>query len=239
MGDSHAASLSKDLRIILDEKDLGLISLIDSGCLPVPGTSRQPLQGDCIRNKQQYWDFIKSTDATVIISARWRLNILGERFNNQEGGEEYGKNGLNHVIDNSALDLASYIYRKITEMSKSNKVVLVSQIPEAGWDVPGRVEKIRRFYSDRVSNIDTSYELYKSENREVIRLLDKLEQESGVSVVRVEELVCDIEETGRCANTFDGQSLYRDNNHPSPLFTKIIVQKMADDCLFLPCEAIE
>ena len=223
LGDSHAKSLSLAFRNAISEADGSLLSLLNDGCLPVPGTTRSPMHQHqrCVRNKDNYWKLVRQTDATVIISSRWRLNLIGPRFDNKEGGLEYGDNGLNHVIDNSN-DIISHVEKFISDIAQSRRVIIISQIPEAGWNVPERNARLRG-----KDVITTSFEVYKSENESVINMFERLGMNRNVEVINVENLICDTALSGRCLNTLNGSSLYRDDDHPSPLLADIIAHSLS------------
>ena len=226
IGDSHAESLSKPLRKMIEIKNGSLITLLHNGCLPVVGTSRIPYQSDCVKNKELYWNFIQSTNATIIISARWRLQMEGPRFNNQEGGVEYGSNAVNTVID-SKTDIFEYVEEFFINASTKNQLIIINQIPEAGWNVPDRSVRIKKLYNGDY-DISTSYDLYKKSNLSVNNIFSNLQRNPRISIVRSDDIVCNTKLAGRCLNTFNGDLLYRDDDHPSPIYASLIVNKIED-----------
>nr|WP_281388654.1 SGNH hydrolase domain-containing protein [Litorivivens lipolytica] len=227
IGDSHAETVSKPLRRVIEANNGALITLIDKGCLPIPGTSRYPIQKNCIFAKDLFWRIANQTDATVILSARWRLYFEGTRYNNGEGGVEYGDNWANYVFDNTARDIYQYTRDELIDLALKNPVVILSQIPETGWKVPEVVAKYRKYRNENSVTVSTSYEIYLEKNRQVNRWLRELESHETISVLRTEDIVCDFS-TMRCANARNGVSLYRDNNHPSPRYAAMIAQKFKD-----------
>jgi len=227
IGDSHAESVSKQLRAVIEANGGELITLLKHACFPLPGTTRLPLQKKCLSTKQAYWAFAKSTDATILVVTRWRLNFEGPRYDNEEGGVEYGDNGKNVVVDQEGLDIFSYTFDKLVKFSNHNKIVLFSQIPEAGWDVPRRLTNIRNFKNDLKAEVSTSYLVFKEKNKRVLEWLDNLGKEPRISVIYTEDIVCD-ESKNRCLNTLDGKSLYRDDDHPSPLYSSMIADKFKE-----------
>ncbi|MDC3316426.1 acyltransferase [bacterium] len=221
IGDSHAEALSKPLRERILSLGGGLITLTHNGCFPIIGTSRMPSQNECIANKREYWDFALASDATIIIVTRWRLHLVGTRFNNEEGGVEYdARLGSNYVLG-STDDLATHTVKFLTEASKTKKIIVVNQIPEAGWHVPDRVERLR-VLRESDAMISTSQAIYSKVNESVVNLFSRLPASENLSVVRVDALVCDTLVPGRCLNTLNGAPLYRDDDHPSPIFADMI-----------------
>ncbi|MDC1150377.1 acyltransferase family protein [Gammaproteobacteria bacterium] len=224
IGDSHAESLSKNLRLMIEKRGGNLITLIHNGCLPVPGTTRYPVQQKCIENKEAYWRFIQSKNATVILSSRWRLLLEGPRFNNLEGGVEYGDNAVNSVIS-SDKNIFDYVENFFEESSKKNSIIIVNQIPEAGWNVPYRNARIKQLHGDQ-EDITTSYKVYKDANLRVNDMFNRLIENTEIKVVSTEKLICNTIYKERCLNTINGKSLYRDDDHPSPLYVKLIVEEI-------------
>ncbi len=224
IGDSHAETVSKSLRSVIEANNGALITLIDKGCLPVPGTSRQPTQRNCIFAKNLFWELANQTDAKVILAARWRLYLDGQRFDNGEGGVEYGDSWANHVIHDASQDVYRHVYTELVNLASANEILVLSQIPEAGWKVPEVAAKIRKFEGTNSVNISTSYSVYLQKNKRVNQLLDALATHNAISVLRTENIVCD-KSTQRCSNTVNGRSLYRDDNHPSPQYSDLIARK--------------
>jgi peptidoglycan/LPS O-acetylase OafA/YrhL len=229
IGDSHANSLSLALRRAIENSNGHLISLIKNGCLPIIGTSRLPVEQHCVRNKQDYWQFIETTNATVILSSRWRLNLIGSHFDNQEGGVEYGGSGLN-IVTEGDLDIMTHVEEFLNKAAENRNLIIINQIPEAGWNVPERSARLRKFTSYD-QEISTSYQVHVDSNAQVVDLFNRLSINPNINIVNVEQMVCNTEIQGRCLNTLNGQSLYLDDDHPSPLFANIISDYFADIAL--------
>lgn len=224
VGDSHAESVSKKLREVIENHNGGLITLLRDACLPIPDTSRKPFQRACVKDKNDYWEFLSRTSATVIFAARWRLNLFGKRFNNGEGGVETGVSGQNYIISDENTTLVNHLIEQIRKLSKKKEVVVFSQIPEAGWHVPHRLQRLEKSGQINLLPITTSYEVYQNENKQILSMLEQLESLERVSVFRPEALVCDTSVKGRCLNTSDGVSLYLDDDHPSPAYAELIAR---------------
>lgn len=225
IGDSHAESLSKSLREILLKNKGNLVTFVQNGCLPIMGLSRIPSDKQCVENKKLFWQFIKTTNATVILSSRWRLNMIGPRFDNQEGGIEHGVSGLNYASDHDA-DIFDVTLDFLQEMALNNNLIIINQIPEAGWDVPKRVVKIKKFSQEKSEPITTSLDLYKEKNARVIELFSQLSKGENIQILHAETLICGTVIYNRCLNTIGGASLYRDDNHPSPMYADMIAKEL-------------
>ncbi|MEM9797773.1 MAG: acyltransferase family protein [Pseudomonadota bacterium] len=224
-GDSHAASLSKELREVLQGHDVQLIAWTANACMPVPGTRLEHRsQNACVAFKEQSYAFAQEFPGPVILSSRWRLNLTGERFDNGEGGAELGPDEGVFVFEDPLADPALHAADKIVDLAENVPVVVVDQIPEAGWDAYALT--VRRQITDPDGPLpSTSLATYRSANAPVEEMLSDLVDK--VAIVETAPLICD-EATGRCANSLEGVPLYRDDDHPSRLFARMIAEEILD-----------
>ena len=228
VGDSHAATLSKPLRKLLSQSNKRLVTFINNACLPIPEVTRVPIQQKCIDRKRYYWKLILETKAPVVMSARWRLNFSGQRFDNTEGGREYGSNRVQNKPINSDEDIYDFSSRFIQKTAQSNKVYLVGQIPEAGWHVPQMLIQKKLLGVEKPMPgipLSTSYSAYLSANELTLQWL-KILSSNGVTIIEPQKLVCGEAKSSRCLNELSGKSLYRDDDHPSELLASLIASKI-------------
>jgi peptidoglycan/LPS O-acetylase OafA/YrhL len=223
IGDSHADAISKMLRDKLSAHGIGLITWWYPACLPVRFTSRLPLANSskkmCHQFKEQVFRFLESNTAPIVLIARWRLNIEGDRYDNGEGGIEIGRNdGLNAVSDGSSNSLTQHIEEQLKVLARRHSVAALSQIPEPGWNVPKKVVQVIDSGGDPRS-VSTSYDRYQLLNKRVNSLLTQVS--SFVTVIDAAELVCS-RNTQRCLNVVNGIPLYRDEQHPSKIHGEIL-----------------
>lgn len=223
IGDSHAQSLAKPLRSILEANGYNLISWTSSACMPIAGVSRLPESKKCSLYIDQMKTQIASNPGIIVMSSRWRLNLKGNRFDNREGGVEIGPSGQVYVNNKHEDDVIAYILRALKVWAHDYPMILVDQIPEAGWNVPTFKMKQIMFQKGPFRPVTTSYNLYKRENSEIIKIFSELNEVA--TVIETAPLVCD-QISGRCNNEVGGISLYRDNNHPSKVFSEIITEKI-------------
>ena len=57
-------------------------------------------------------------------------------------------------------------------------------------------------------------------------MFNRLMNNSRIKVISTEKLVCNTLYEERCLNTLNGKSLYRDDDHPSPLYVELIVREI-------------
>ncbi|MEH6724610.1 MAG: acyltransferase family protein [Hyphomicrobiales bacterium] len=227
IGDSHAQSLAKSIRELLLRHGFQLTAMTHRGCLPIPGTMRLPSREDCSNFNSMLDEILVEYPAPLILSSRWRLHLLGTRYNNGEGGVEYRGDVATVVEGNSEIGLIEYTEQKIREFSDLNPVIVVDQIPEAGWNVVDRMLVTRKLMGAN-GPIDTSYDTYFEQNEEINAMFAELERTENIGVVHTAPMICDVF-SGRCANEQDGYPLYRDDNHPSELFSSKISKGILDE----------
>jgi peptidoglycan/LPS O-acetylase OafA/YrhL len=227
IGDSHAMALSKSMREVLAENNINLISLNYIRCLPIPGTSRRPFQKGCVVFKDDLVKLIRARPAPVIISSRWRFNLEGNTYDNGDGGNEYlGYSGKNYVVGDEGADIFEYTLKQIALISEITNLVIIDQIPEAGWNVPETLLK-RKWYRNGLERkpLATSYDRYREANGRVIALFEDIGRLKNVKVVETAPIVCS-DSIRKCVNELDGVPLYIDSNHPTPQFARIISEKV-------------
>ncbi len=223
IGDSHAGALSKALRSRIEASGYSFIALLSNGCLPIRGTSREPPQRKCGAFVDWTEDVVRKLPGVMIMSARWRLNLMGPRFDNLEGGVEHGSDGKNHVVGDRQADIVSYTERKLRDLAALRPLFIIDQIPEAGWNVPSLMIKRMRSERENEEPLSTSYETYKTANSLLLPMFDRLDHAPNIHVVGTAEIVCS-EDHGRCLNERQGRPLYRDDDHPSLLFAELIAE---------------
>lgn len=225
IGDSHAASLSKPFRAFLSERGVHLISLMGNGCFPIEGTTRNPPQKDCVKFTNALRGILKKHPGDIILSSRWRINLSGARFDNGEGGIEYGPSAMNYVIDDEQANIVEFTGGKLNELADTYNVYIIDQIPEAGWNVPEKMLLLSNVQKNRPP-ITTSFEVYQQSNASVINLFEQLDQHHNINVINTSDIVCT--ESNRCLNELDGVPLYRDDDHPSKLYAALIAEKLKE-----------
>jgi len=226
-GDSHAGSLSIALRKQLSQISYTLISMTQPGCMMVEGVTRTDLNrkatNRCRSLTAQAVDFARRNPAPIVISARWRINLSSERYDNGEGGTELGQPAFSVVEHDASTRLASHISNELSNLTQIAPLIVVDQIPETGWNVPSVLIKAIIYESERT--FSTSYRRYLSANEPVNRMLASVK--GNVNIVNTSWLVCD-SEIDRCTVQIDGVPLYRDSDHPADLFAGKISEKVLD-----------
>lgn len=240
IGDSHAGALSKALRAALQDRGYGLISFTHPACYPVKGVRRLPLP-----SSQSCQDFTQTAygmaerlpEAPVLVFSRWMLNLDGARFDNGAGGLEKGPSGAVYATGlgpqgfGAAEDLrreqvVAYTVAQLTPLARSGRLILIEGLPEAGWQVPLRLQKMVKFGDAPVGEISISAAVVQARMQSAAPIFAMLEA-AGAQVFAPAGLVCSFAPEGRCVQ-FDGRDLlYRDDDHPSLELARRMARRLA------------
>jgi peptidoglycan/LPS O-acetylase OafA/YrhL len=215
VGDSHARSLSYGLHQKLQDERFNLVTITEKGCIPVKGISSDKTSISCLKYKDFIYDIFKTYDHTIIMSARWRWHMQGTRWDNGEGGVEEGFSMKPVVIGNKNLTTEEYLLNELQRLNRSNKIVLISQIPEVGIDVL-KYEFLNR--NDQYFKYTHSYDNYLSANSSLISKFNSIDK---LQIIRPDKYVCD-EVSRRCEVKINNNILYYDTDHPTDYFANIL-----------------
>lgn len=243
-GDSHARTLASSAQKAFDGSGMGLLQASTTGCPPVKGLYRadDSNPAECVGHNERIYDYIEQNPEIeyVILVSRWTIGMEGSRFDNGEGGVEYGSRPHLDIVEGGEyLYHEDYGHRSEIALAWSKsiqslldagkKVILIYPVPEAGWNVPDLISS--RYFLAPDSVVDgmtasTDHKVFKSRNARTIEALDKAG--SGDNLVRIfpEELFCDSYLEGRCITQKDGVIFYRDDNHLSDAGARLLLDKI-------------
>jgi len=228
-GDSHALGLAHILAASLKKHKYDLMHFTYSACPPTVGIYKV---AEPASQCTQYNDAVLKTINNnkdieiVVMHGRWPLYLEGNRFNNQEGGVEYGDSDYILPTDNDSISISSIPqtrydaiglkYRRTIEslLAHKKKVILVYSVPEAGWDVP--IKLARNFLFNRKVDfpLSTSFNVYKERVKNTDKQLDMLGSNDNLVKIHPARLFCNTIIKDRCINqTKDGKPLYFDSHH--------------------------
>jgi hypothetical protein len=240
LGDSHANALQEAVHSILSGSEKSsLVGTID-GCPPALNLVRfdVPFQNRCHEHYNQVLKIIKAEDIkNVLISSRFALYINSSRFDNKEGGIEFGQ--TKQVIydldvykdmpirkpSQRAEKISDEIFNFVREIAISGvRVFIIDSIPEVGWDVPkaafrllgtkAELKTLRKNYDERVFPLEN--------------LINRLKSLPNVFILRSSEVFCDSE---FCYATKNLIPLYTDSNHLSVDGASLLIKHFAQDLL--------
>jgi len=238
LGDSHAKELTSELAKSLAQKNYGLWCLTSGGCAPVVGYYRSDFKKDCSNYNENIRSFISQHDEIkiILLLCRWAFYLEGNRFDNQEGGIEYGKplyalpldKNLFFLSDPSRINEVGLLYRKTVQyfLEKGKRVILVYPVPEVGWNVQAYLAKIIHYNLVKNELLSTSYEVFQKRMDNTYKQLDILADNPNLIRIKPEEIFCNTFIPDRCVAQIDDSPLYYDDNHLSDLGRAMLVQKI-------------
>ena len=197
----------------------------------------------------------KKKISTIILIARFPLYLNRTGFDAQQGRDsiEYIPGYLTYFLDSNNERLKEKIRIENIEKSfnkgvlellnKDINVIIFYPIPETGFWVPnvlaGRVLPRHRMKSllnqtflessflamPQSSYLTTSYDLYLKRNKDVFKMLDKI-QHPNLFRVYIHKKLCNSQIKNRCMTHTDKEVYYRDNNHLSKMGRKLIIPEL-------------
>ena len=118
--------------------------------------------------------------------------------------------------------------RTVEALARLGKnIVLVTQVPEIGHDVPSASYSARLTGRDVNTMIAPSIEEYRERTAGISVVFDKLRAERPITIVDPAAVLCDAQ---RCRVVLDGTPLYRDDDHLS-LRGCVLVSTLFDNVL--------
>ena len=237
VGDSHAGSISNELKKKAIENNYGFVTSLKKGCnfiLNLNRVKKNKLRSEikCDEKMQnQRLEFINEFDSSIVVLlGRLPLVLEEDRFNNLEGayeGEMFDflqnkDNSLNTKEERQSAIFDNYRFTVQKLIDNGHKIILVYPIPEVGWHVPYKL--FNSMSKNNLSNIKshlelknfitTSYQVYKDRTNSSFKLLDSIKSEN-VYKVYPHKLFCDTLIKGRCITHDNKDIFYADDDHPS------------------------
>jgi len=212
-GDSHARSLAGEFGDALSNSGISGEVLVRQACAPTVDVLRLDDSG-CFDHNVRVLEYIKQSEGinTVVLHARWSLNIIGERYKYEPGDPVAFRYFESKDLKDSSGIFENGFSNLVKELDDSGKaVVIITSIPEVGYDVPNR-EFISRIFKQELNEdwapLRSEYLARTSAERV---LFDRLSvRYKSVSVYETIESYCD---EVLCNIEHDGKLVYRDDNH--------------------------
>jgi|TARA_B100002003_G_scaffold205199_1_gene198508 peptidoglycan/LPS O-acetylase OafA/YrhL len=235
-GDSHSVELAWALS---RQPDLGapVLQLSYSGCPPAVGLEISSSAPGCSEVQARVLRYLVETPEIrdVVVAARWSLYMEQERFDNGEGGHEFGVPVFATPVDPEALGLsadASYQeavgagFRAGVErlLEAGKRVSLVYPVPEAGWVVPERLALEKLFGLERDGPLSTDKARFEERSAAAYAALNAVLDSPDLLRIHPAEIFCDGPTAGRCRV----EALYFDSNHPSLIAAELIAERVVE-----------
>lgn len=226
VGDSHAASLSEDVRKLAKINGYNFIQLSDAGCQHVKGFHK----GTCRQRSNNLVSYLNQySNSIVIYSARVPLFLEEIKYIGDQGEKEAGYKYIPEEEINSQFPKkAKALIDTLNEIKNTNdKLVIVYPIPEQGFHLKDKLFREIRYSQnkEKLPIVTTSYQNYLDRVFRSYRVLDSV---LGGNVFRVfpEKIFCS-SESGRCIVSENEKLYYEKDNHVSPIGSNLIVTEIA------------
>ena len=234
LGDSHADALSRGF-----DKGDPISKIILYGCPPIINIVNKNVNfgSECSNDIEYAFEYLASNDQIkyVILHSRWPLYVEKNRFDNKEGGVEYGdKVIISFLGESNTTFIESFkaalqqTIKKISLLGK--KVIIVYPVPEVGWHVPTVVTR-NELLGRNNSELSTSYSVFLDRTRNSYKILDSIKQENLIRVYP-EKIFCNTYLKDRCTAYIDKNLFYGDDDHLSTLGAKILSDNLKNAIVY-------
>jgi peptidoglycan/LPS O-acetylase OafA/YrhL len=226
-GDSHMSALKAAFSESLQASQKVGAFIARTGCPPMPNVLKVGAGGGsrCVDFNQEVLEFVKSKKSivTVVLHARWALNVEGSRYGAEQGpvyvlaDKTASENMSNEAVVDRALNSL------IAELLAANKsVVIISSVPEVGSSVPKVVAN--NIFWGKSLDVRPSWSGFTQRQKKTHEILSKIESRySSVRVVYPEKVLCG---TSFC-RVMDGDTpLYFDDDHLSDHGAAMVVRQL-------------
>lgn len=213
-GDSHARAAAPAInQSALKYGVTGYFSSMP-GCPPLLGIDKKDqYRGGCSGYNDMVIQYITDHPEikTVILSARWNMSADGRRFKNEEGATKYQVDVWENTLGSSADLFELGLTRTVEKLSQvGRKVVIVTGIPEIGYDVPSALAIASRTGRDLNAIIAPTMAEYQDRNKISLSIINKLSSEYSILLIQPQQALCNEK---ICIVEQDGMPLYRDDDH--------------------------
>lgn len=233
-GDSYAMHLVDG---IAASTNLGLMQATKTTCGPMVGISKFDTTGyynrqwaeGCIRFNQSVLDYISKTQSieVVVFSSFYGQYLDGNSLLSSESN--LAKDAQSHVYEISgssdvALKSLQSSINAVRAMGK--RVVLVAPPPSSGFNIGQCLElkaNGKAVIGADAPTCTISMVRYRAARAPVLAFLDRVAQESNVTIVRLDDFLC---RAGSCMVELNGTFLYRDEGHLSHDGSRLIGLEM-------------
>ena len=217
-GDSHAMALLPAFDSAARSVGAAGLVFARAGCPGLAGVDRvdQP-GGGCSRFGEDAMHRIAETPTvrTVVLASRWAFHANGTRYGAEDGPQSVlSPDGIagNAAVFTQALDSTVALLRQ-----RGLRVVLLTQMPEVGWDVPSVLARSRRF--GRPAPAGPTLAEYAERQELTAPALEDVARRHRAELFDLAAIFCD---GASCAIQHRGQPLYKDDDHVSVYGTTLI-----------------
>jgi hypothetical protein len=225
-GDSHASSLRRAVERAARKKGfLGLFTY-KLACPPLLNVSREfsSLSSSCAEYNEGVLRYLSAHPeiSTVILAGRWPFYVEGSDYKPAKLTTLTLADFLGEKVQGAEnQQVVEFSLRQTIQalLDMNRKIVIVSPVPEIGYDVPSANFIALRSGRDLNEIIALSTDKYFARNQGTFAILSKVKEEYGIQVVNPWTALC-VE--SRCRVTIDGVPLYKDDDHLSLFGSEVV-----------------
>jgi peptidoglycan/LPS O-acetylase OafA/YrhL len=224
-GDSLAPSLSDGISLSAAQHGLAGRLVYANGCAPLLGIKRAEHARRCLTNNDEIVSYVERNPnlRTVILASRWALWVEGTPYSFMEDKE-------NIVITDSFSEENSGnpavfergLIRTVEKLAEMNRgIVIISQVPEIGYDVPSAYFIAQHTGRDVNQIIAPPLDAYLKRNENTSRILGGVAKKYNIQIIEPWKALCT---DAQCLAVVDNHSLYADAYHLSIFGSEYIAQ---------------
>jgi peptidoglycan/LPS O-acetylase OafA/YrhL len=225
-GDSHAASLRRAVERAARKNGLSGLFTYKLSCPPLLGVARDfsAITAPCNEYNEGVTRYLAahSEISTVILVGRWSFYVEGSDYKPPESSGLFlagFPDQKSHAAKNEQIVEFGLGQTIQTLLDMNRKVIVVSPVPEIGYDVPSANFIAVRSGRDLNQIIAPSIDDYLARNQSTLSILSKLQEEHEIQVVEPWTALCVENE---CRVTIDGIPLYKDDDHLSLFGSELV-----------------
>lgn len=242
IGDSHADALFDSLDKTLKKNNKKSLFLSYAACPPITGLTllTAPQTHLCREYNDDVFSFLIQSNQieTIVMAARWTIYIEGNRFNNGQGGSEFGSFIPATVFDkiaeskneNERQKFVAQAYQSsvLKLLNKGKKVILIYPTPEVGWNVPEYLFKSVHVWQKKLTldSASTDFAVYQKRNQKALAALDAIGDHPNLIRIYPEKIFCNSVVPNRCVTHENGIPFYYDDNHLTQLGASKIIEQI-------------
>ena len=214
-GDSHAGTLRKAVNLVANDNGFSGEFIFKSACPPLLSIAQDstPVNIPCSKYNESMIQYLETHPEinTVILAARWSAYTESFSYSQKEDSVVAPAETFTNTAQVAFVKLG--LERMIQTLLKMNrKVVIVSPIPEVGYDVSSANFIATRTGRDINEIIAPSLNEYFNRNRKIFAILNELKGKYDFQIVDPWKILC----TEKiCRVAVNGVPLYLDYHHLS------------------------
>ncbi len=217
-GDSHASSLRRPVERAARKNGFSGLFTYKLSCPPLLGVERDfsSFDASCNEYNEGVIRYLAAHPeiSTVILAGRWSFYIEGDYKPAESpdlvlAGFSFAKpqnTGYQQIVREGLEQTVQ------TLLGMNRQVVIISPVPEIGYDVPTANFIATRSGRDLNEIIAPSVDEYLNRNQKAFAILGNLQEQYGIQIVDPWQALCVENE---CRVTIDGVPLYKDDDHLS------------------------